>query len=195
MKAAASKELIEVDDLRVGMFVHLDMGWMSHPFPLGSFKISSAEQVATIRSLGVQRVRWSPTQSDVLAPVESTGWTAPAELDEPTESTEPGVFALEPQPTPPSGHAPLETPEAAARNMHKRRLADQRSALQLCERQFAEAARDCRALTEIVRRARWTRATRRSSCRRRWSTRCWASTTCASGCCRTPPATRPRCMR
>jgi len=150
MKAAASKELIEVDDLRVGMFVHLDMGWMSHPFPLGSFKISSAEQVATIRSLGVQRVRWSPTQSDVLAPVESTGWTAPAELDEPTESTEPGVFALEPQPTPPSGHAPLETPEAAARNMHKRRLADQRSALQLCERQFAEAARDCRALTEIV---------------------------------------------
>jgi hypothetical protein len=81
MKPAAAKELIEVDDLRVGMFVHLDMSWMSHPFPLGSFKIASDEQVATIRSLGVQRVRWSPSQSDVLPPVEATGWTRPAPLE------------------------------------------------------------------------------------------------------------------
>ena len=49
MKPATAKELIEVDDLRIGMFIHLDMSWMSHPFPLGSFKIANAEQVATIR--------------------------------------------------------------------------------------------------------------------------------------------------
>ena len=47
MKAATSKALIDVDDLRIGMFVHLDMSWMSHPFPLGSFKIAAAEQIAT----------------------------------------------------------------------------------------------------------------------------------------------------
>ncbi|MBC8058229.1 MAG: DUF3391 domain-containing protein, partial [Rhizobiales bacterium] len=81
MKAAAGKELIEVDDLRVGMFVHLDMSWMSHPFPLGSFRITSGEQVATIRSLGVQRVRWSPTQSDALPPDEPTGPSGPATLE------------------------------------------------------------------------------------------------------------------
>ena len=160
MKAATSKELIEVDDLRVGMFVHLDMSWMSHPFPLGSFKIVSDEQVATIRSLGVQRVRWSPTQSDALPPVERTGWTRPGTLD--TESPAPdstvgGIATVDT--APPSTLTPtesftapgsLESPEAITRHTHRRQLAGQRAALQLCERQFAEAAHDCKQLTDLV---------------------------------------------
>ena len=64
MKSAVSEILIEVDALRVGMFVHLEGGWMSHPFPLSNFRLTSDEQVMTIRSLGVRRVRWSPNQSD-----------------------------------------------------------------------------------------------------------------------------------
>ena len=51
---------VAVQDLRVGMFVHLDLGWMSHPFPLSSFRITSVDQIETIRSLGLQRVRWVP---------------------------------------------------------------------------------------------------------------------------------------
>ncbi|HYN58587.1 MAG TPA: DUF3391 domain-containing protein, partial [Rubrivivax sp.] len=31
---------IDVEELRVGMFIHLDLGWMSHPFPVGSFRIT-----------------------------------------------------------------------------------------------------------------------------------------------------------
>ncbi|MDP9043654.1 MAG: DUF3391 domain-containing protein, partial [Pseudomonadota bacterium] len=80
MKPSPPKEQIDIDDLRVGMFVHLDMSWMSHPFPLGSFKIASPDQLETIRALGVQRVRWSPTQSDALPPTEPTGWTRPGGL-------------------------------------------------------------------------------------------------------------------
>ena len=151
MKPATTKELIEVDDLRVGMFVHLDMGWMAHPFPLGSFKIANAEQVATIRSLGVQRVRWSPTQSDALPPVESTGWTRPAPLDadSPPDDTPASVGTV--LPTEACATAPVsESPEMLARGAHKRELARQRAALQLCESQFAEAARDCRHLTDLV---------------------------------------------
>jgi HD-GYP domain-containing protein (c-di-GMP phosphodiesterase class II) len=60
----AAQTLIAIDDLRVGVFVHLDMGWMSHPFPLSSFKISSADQIVTLRSLGTQHLRWSPELSD-----------------------------------------------------------------------------------------------------------------------------------
>ncbi|MES2101542.1 MAG: HD domain-containing phosphohydrolase [Pseudomonadota bacterium] len=167
MKAAAIKELIEVDDLRVGMFVHLDMSWMSHPFPLGSFKIANDEQVATIRSLGVQRVRWNPTQSDVLAPAaERSGRTGPAPLDA-ASNAESWVHARDDAGVP-SAHAPigtlstitpaasftaplpLESREAVARHAHKRELAGQRAALQLCERQFAEASHDCKHLTELV---------------------------------------------
>ena len=67
MQATASSSLIDVRALRVGMFVHLDLGWISHPFPLNSFKITSPEQLDTIRSLGLERVRWNPQQSDLGA--------------------------------------------------------------------------------------------------------------------------------
>ena len=140
MKAAATKEMIDIDELRVGMFVHLDMSWMSHPFPLGSFKISGAEQIATIRSLGVSRVRWSRAHSDVVEPVERGGWSRPAALDAP---------AAAPTPAPEDPALP-EPPEVVARNAHKRRLAEQRAALVQCERQFAEAAQGCKQLTDLV---------------------------------------------
>ena len=64
MKTASPNETIDVQALRVGMFVHLDVGWMSHPFPLSSFRITTPAQLATIRSLGLRRVRWSPQQSE-----------------------------------------------------------------------------------------------------------------------------------
>ena len=155
MKVDISKELIEVDALRVGMFVHLDMSWMSHPFPLGSFKIATDEQVATIRSLGVQRVRWSPTQSDALPPVEPTGWTEQSPLDEaaPVADTSSGAGvpagAVRPAVAP---TAPVlsDSPEAGTGQARKQALASQRAALQLCERHFAEAAHDCKRLTGLV---------------------------------------------
>ena len=150
MKAAVvSKDLIEVEDLRIGMFIHLDMGWMSHPFPLGSFKITQAEQIATIRSLGVQRLRWSPGQSDV--PTDTGGLGRATDFDRlaPVDD-EAAETAAAAQPAPAPEPVVLESPEVAARNRHKRALSEQRAALQLCERQFTEAARDCRQLTELV---------------------------------------------
>ncbi|HEY0856223.1 MAG TPA: DUF3391 domain-containing protein, partial [Albitalea sp.] len=63
MKNAGSTVPIDVDALRVGMFIHLDVGWMSHPFPLSSFRIASAQQIGIIRSLGIRQLRWSPEQS------------------------------------------------------------------------------------------------------------------------------------
>ncbi len=159
MKPVRAKELIAVDDLRIGMFIHLDMSWMSHPFPLGSFRIANAEQVATIRALGVEQVRWSPTQSDALVPAEARGRTRPAPLTA-AGSTSPAPLEAETHPDelqrPASTVSPAEAcgaaalPEALARSAHKRRLAGQRAALQLCERQFAEAARDCKQLTELA---------------------------------------------
>ncbi len=150
--AVATRELIEVGDLRIGMFIHLDMSWMSHPFPLGNFKIANTEQIATIRSLGVQRVRWSPGQSDVQ--VETTGWGRATDFDRLGAAIEPAAAAAAPttEPEPVLEPAPTaaESPEVIARHRHKRALAAQRAAQQLCERQFGEAARDCGHLTELV---------------------------------------------
>lgn len=115
-------ETIDVAALRVGMFVHLDLGWLSHPFPLSSFRITSDEQIATIRSLGLSQVRWSSEQSELPAPA------APA----------------------PAPSAPAASAEAVARAARQQALASQREALALCERQFAEAARECKRAAELV---------------------------------------------
>mgnify|MGYP000046429475 CR=1 FL=1 len=38
--------------LRVGLYVHLDLGWMDHPFAFSHFKIVSEDQIAILRTLG-----------------------------------------------------------------------------------------------------------------------------------------------
>lgn len=131
--AATALETIDVAALRVGMYVHLDLGWLSHPFPLSNFRIASDEQIATIRSLGVRRVRWSRAQSDEASPPGGAANDAagPAEPADGQTPATPG-------------------PEAAARAEHRRRLAEQRAALLLCERQFAEAAREVKLASDLV---------------------------------------------
>jgi putative nucleotidyltransferase with HDIG domain len=116
---------IAVEDLRVGMFVQLDGGWLSHPFPLSNFRIASAEQIQTLRGLGLQRVRWAPEKSDLPERREAAG-----------------VEAL-PDPRPGRADTVRDDPL-------QRALAAQREAVQLCERQHAEAALAWRQAAEAV---------------------------------------------
>ena len=85
---------IAVDELRVGMFVHLDLRWWAHPFALSSFKLTSADQIATIRGLGLTQVRWSPEKStldgDAAPPAAAVNDDAAAE---PAQEEEPGQGA------------------------------------------------------------------------------------------------------
>jgi putative nucleotidyltransferase with HDIG domain len=109
MKASATPHLIDVQSLRVGMFVHLDIGWMSHPFPLSSFKISSLQQVATIRSLGLKRVRWNPQQSDVRV-AEAAASFALAPDATPSGAEPNGSARVEASAAPPLAAAPAVEP-------------------------------------------------------------------------------------
>ena len=133
MKAAHQHELIDVQALQVGMFVHLDGGWMSHPFPLSQFRIASAEQIDTIRALGLRQVRWDPAQS-VLAAANEALAVAPPSL-------------LSAAPIVPSVEADVSTDTASHR---RAALTRQAESLRLCERQFAEAGRELRLATELV---------------------------------------------
>ncbi len=54
---------VDVQELRVGMFVHLDLGWWAHPFALSNFIVTTPEQIDTIRGLGLKKLRWSPEKS------------------------------------------------------------------------------------------------------------------------------------
>lgn len=55
---------VEIERLRIGMFVHLDLGWMDHPFPISNFKVKDDAQLNTIRRLGLKMLRYDPLRSD-----------------------------------------------------------------------------------------------------------------------------------
>ena len=67
--ASANTENVSDDQLRVGLYVVIDLPWFQHPFTLNSFRINSLEQVATLRTLGQRRFRYDPERSDAEQPV------------------------------------------------------------------------------------------------------------------------------
>lgn len=124
-------ELIDVAQLRVGMFVELELGWMAHPFPTSSFKISNEKQIETIRGLGRTKVRYIPGKSD------------PA-------STESG-----PQDTPEQHITPVDSDVAAQSLLRERQkrsqsLQAQQRELAVCERHFGETVRLYRQVIEEI---------------------------------------------
>lgn len=92
---------IETDRVRPGMFVHLDLGWMDHPFPWNRFKIRSEEEVRILRGLGLKTVRYCLRRSE----------TAP-------------LADLEAAPDPVPVAAPAPGPEMAAAMEEKRRRSE-----------------------------------------------------------------------
>ncbi len=63
-----ANSFIAVDQLQIGVYVYLDMKWFEHPFAFNNFKIKDEEQIRTLRSLGVKKVRYDPARSDLKPP-------------------------------------------------------------------------------------------------------------------------------
>ncbi|CAN7328193.1 DUF3391 domain-containing protein [Acidovorax sp. LjRoot129] len=131
-----SSILIDISQLRVGMYIQLDVGWMHHPFPVSSFRVASAEQIATLRELGLTEVRYVPKKSDPdqreLVPA---AWSVPA-MDAPS------VSGLE---------AATSAAGADAEAQRRRELLEaQNRALALCDQRFGEATRAYQALERVA---------------------------------------------
>ncbi|MDO9315989.1 MAG: DUF3391 domain-containing protein [Burkholderiaceae bacterium] len=156
MKSDTVIETIEVAALKIGMHIHLDGGWMSHPFPKSSFKISSLDQIATLRSLGLGCVRWSPQDSDVTPttgrwdtasrplPRAADGGAQPVANDV-VEAASAALPAVDGSPVTAS-RSEVVSPAA----IHRAALSAQREALAACERQFSEAARASKVVFDSV---------------------------------------------
>ena len=121
------------EQLRVGLYVDLELGWMAHPFPKGSFKIGSERQIEAIRALGLERIRYVPSRSDPEP--EPTLATVDAQ--------EPPGLAPQPDPGP--------TPEQERRQRHRALLDAQRQSLARCDAQFGAAVRRYEAVLEQLR--------------------------------------------
>ena len=123
---------IAIDELRVGMFIHLDLSWMQHPFPVGSFRITDAQQIDKIRGLGLKQLRWSPEKSELAPPTRSAGIA---------DEAAPAVAAVETQ---------AQTAAEAAERERRELLSAQRAAAALCQRQFDEAGQAWRTAQDSV---------------------------------------------
>ncbi|WP_165967757.1 HD-GYP domain-containing protein [Sapientia aquatica] len=54
---------ISIDQLCIGLYVHLDVGWMNHAFARNSFLLKNKQQIASIRQLGIKTIRFEAARS------------------------------------------------------------------------------------------------------------------------------------
>ena len=59
-------DYLSADQLRVGVFVVLDLPWFKHDFALSSFKVRTEDQLRELRGLKLTRYRYDPARSDPL---------------------------------------------------------------------------------------------------------------------------------
>lgn len=119
---------VTADQLCVGMYVHLDVPWIDHPFTFSSFKIKTLEQVATIQALGIGRVRYAPQRSDV----------------EPLPAVTPSLDA------PPTLPPPPDDPAYEAKRDRVRRLAERHERVKACEREFVSHSKTIKGFGQMM---------------------------------------------
>lgn len=137
-----SFQSVDISQLRLGMFVVLDMGWLSHPFPTGSFKLSQPDQIDTLRSLGLKTVQVDWSRSEVAEAGNPTGAQAPQ-------------TALQAAQAAARAAAEQLAAEKAARQVMERAerarvLSTQQKNLQACEKRFLETGKLYRQVQDIA---------------------------------------------
>ena len=78
---------ITLDQLRIGLYVYLDLKWFEHPFAFNNFKIKDEEQIKIIKTLGLTKVRYDPARGDAK-PQPSQPKEAAVEEKPPVEAKE-----------------------------------------------------------------------------------------------------------
>lgn len=123
---------ISPDQLRVGLYIHLDLGWMDHPFTFSNFKIRNESQIAQIRGLGLKQLRYDPLRSDC----------------EPSPPPPPQAARAERNVAVPAAEVVTEGAPEDKEAFENQRLEELRRAVHECEHKFMQAAS---AVTRIER--------------------------------------------
>lgn len=123
MSNAPITRTISVDQLCIGLYVHLDVGWLEHSFARNSFKIKSNEQIAAIKQLGIKNIRVEPAKCD--------GRPLPLNTDPAA------VAAPEPEVVQPSAE---EIEMINAKRARIEKLIKEREAIGKCEKEYLKAA-------------------------------------------------------
>ncbi len=58
-------QLIAIEQVKIGMFIKLDLSWFEHSFSMNSFKITNQEQLNQLLALELKHIRYIPSKSDL----------------------------------------------------------------------------------------------------------------------------------
>lgn len=124
---------IKPEQLRIGLYVHLDLGWMDHPFTFNNFKIKDEGQIAEIRKLRLPQVRYDPLRSD-CEPLPVVAASLPETAAETPEA---------------SSTFPAESADEKA-TLQQQRLQQLQQAIQECEKSFVQTAGTVRLIEKDI---------------------------------------------
>ena len=127
-----SEHTISVDQLQIGIYIHLDIGWMHHPFSFNSFKIRDARQIQTLRQLGLTSIRWDPARSDTRPLAQA-----------PTQETTPSPALT-------AGEGNGEIPAMAEKLRRIQRLAEHKAGMARVEQAFHSTASVVRSINRNI---------------------------------------------
>ena len=125
-------EYIEIEQLRIGHFVHLDLGWLEHNFTRNSFKIKDQSQIAAIKKLGLNRIRIDPSLSDCRP-----------------EPVAPAIVAAT-RPRAATTLSPEQTAVLEAKKARVERLTQQQAAISLCKNQYLKAGHAVKNISQNI---------------------------------------------
>lgn len=126
-------EYIEVEQLRIGHFVYLDLGWLEHNFTRNSFKIKDSSQIAAIKQLGLNRIRIDPSLSDCKPITAAPAAAAKVAVAKEAPAANPEKTAL------------LDAKKARAE-----RLNQQHAAIAQCKSQFLKAGNALKNISQNI---------------------------------------------
>lgn len=124
---------IKPDQLRIGLYVHLDLGWMDHPFTFNNFKIKDKGQIAEIRKLRLQQVRYDPLRSD-CEPLPIEAERSPEAMAETPEASSLSAVGGEDEKT----------------ALQQQRLQQLQQAIQECEKSFVQTTNVVRLIEKDI---------------------------------------------
>ncbi|MFZ6801403.1 HD-GYP domain-containing protein [Undibacterium sp. Di24W] len=60
-------ERIEINQVKIGMFIKLNLNWFEHSFSMNAFKIVNQRELNELKALGLTHIDYVPSKSDVKA--------------------------------------------------------------------------------------------------------------------------------
>ncbi len=127
-------QLILIDQVKIGMYIKLDLSWFEHSFPMNSFKIVSQQQLQELRALNLKHVRYIPSKSDQLAQPVS------AKSDTENGNSKPSL----------PENAVVFSSILEAKKARFEKLQQQRDEIRRCEEKFVKAAAVVKNINKLI---------------------------------------------